>query len=103
MQVIDDVASLRLNSAGEPLEISLTRNLRQTGIMATLGYAYADAAATPNYSRTSSKNSSRGSAVGRAMRGGGTRTCWMMFEYCDKGILVVSGTGARIISHVEFA
>jgi hypothetical protein len=92
------VTSLRLNAAGEPLEISLTRDLRHTGVMATLGYAYADAAASPNYSKggcSSSSSSQRGSgdhgrSGKRSVVCGGTRTCWMLFEYCDKGVLAVS-------------
>lgn len=101
LQIIDDVTSLRLNSAGEPLEISLTRDLRHTGVMSTLGYAYADAAATPSFSKSgsSSRRSSAERSRGPGSFGsgsrfgqcGGTRTCWMVFEYCNKGVLGVSG------------
>lgn len=126
-QIVDDVTSLRLSPTGEPLEISLTRDLRQTGIMATLGYTYADAAATPSYTRRNGNSGGgssggnrrssfeRGSGGGRGSGGssglgsggagggcgggggggsrarlGGSRTCWMLFEYCNKGVLSVS-------------
>lgn len=79
-----------------PLEVSLTRDLRQPGLMTTLGYAYADAAATPNFSRAVGGGSAgSGSKYGwggmsAARNGGGTRTCWMLFDYCSKGVLAVS-------------
>jgi serine/threonine protein kinase len=70
------VSSLRLSASGEPLEVSLTRGLRQAGIMATLGYAYADAAASPAGARAPSRAAAP------------SRTCWMLFEYCNRGTLV---------------
>jgi hypothetical protein len=55
--------------------------------MATLGYAYADAAATPA-TTTISGGKARGRGGNRLL--GGTRNCWMLFEYCNKGVLAVS-------------
>lgn len=102
MQIIEDTASLRLAPTGEPLEVSLTRDLKQTGIMATLGYTYSDASAVP--ASTSMRASAAagggvrpqrpgaaGGGRGRAALRPGSRVCWMLFEYCDKGVLGVSG------------
>lgn len=103
-QIIDNVGSLQLSKGGEPLEVALTRNLKQTGIMATLGYTYSGAGAVPSPVTTTRTASTAGAAGGAGggfrgvsrssaalMRGGGGgRVCWMLFEYCDKGVLAVS-------------
>lgn len=76
MQIIDDVRSLKLNAAGEPLEAALTRDLHHLGMMRTITYAYSDATAAP---------------PGGAKKGcSGGSVCWMLLEHCDKGSVVVS-------------
>ncbi|WIA42087.1 hypothetical protein OEZ86_009363 [Tetradesmus obliquus] len=100
VKIIEDTASLRLAPTGEPLEVSLTRDLKQTGIMATLGYTYSDASAVPaSTSMRASAAAAGGGGVrpqrpgaagagrGRAALRPGSRVCWMLFEYCDKGVL----------------
>ena len=107
-QIIDDISSLKLTKAGEPLEISLTKNLKHTGIMSTLTYTYSDASAVPTTTTTKS-------AAGGRQRGGdsrlGRRVCWMLFEYCDKGVMAVSSPAVgnrplralpRLLAHMPF-
>jgi hypothetical protein len=57
------------------------------GVMATLGYTYSDSAAVPVMAAA-------GAGVGAAGRRSagrpGRQVCWMLFEYCDRGVLVVS-------------
>eukprot|EP00877_Chromochloris_zofingiensis_P005863 jgi/Chrzof1/152/Cz01g05090.t1_MAPK len=72
-QIIDDVRSLKLNPAGEPLEAALTKDLHHLGVMRTITYAYSDAAVAP------------GGGTGRNLHG--SRVCWMLFEYCNMGDL----------------
>jgi hypothetical protein len=103
VQIIEDTASLRLAKTGEPLEVSLTRDLKHTSIMSTLGHTYSDASAVPT--TTTTRAAAAGGAVrpqrpggaasaaggrGRAALRPGSRVCWMLFEYCDKGVLGVS-------------
>lgn len=93
-QIIDDISSLKLTKAGEPLEISLTKNLKHLGIMSTLTYTYSDASAVPTSSSKTGGSSRQRTLDTRP----GRRVCWMLFEYCDKGVLAV---GCSPISHSE--
>jgi hypothetical protein len=114
-QIIEDTASLRLAQTGEPLEVSLTRDLKHTGIMSTLGYTYSDASAVPvtTAARSATAAAAAGAGVVRPQRPGGaagvwgrgnraavrpgSRVCWMLFEYCDKGVLGVSSTAGSFV------
>jgi hypothetical protein len=60
--------------------------------MATLGYAYSDAALSPPFSTSGRRSMGQAGGAG----GGHRRTCWMLFEYMNKGMLVVSQPGWRL-------
>eukprot|EP00775_Hariotina_reticulata_P005278 gene5278-5513_t len=87
VKIIDDVSSLRLSPTGEPLEVSLTKDIKHMGVMATLGYTYSDSAAVPVMAAA---RAGSGAAGRRSAGRPGRRVCWMLFEYCDRGVLVVS-------------
>jgi hypothetical protein len=72
--------------------------------MSTLGYTYSDAAAVPTTTtahtaaataagvrpqRPGAAAAGVGGGRGRAALRPGSRVCWMLFEYCDKGVLGV--------------
>lgn len=89
-QIIDEIASLKLTKSGEPLEISLTKDLKHTGIMSTLTYTYSDASAVPTSTTAKTGSMAGGVCRQRAVDNRpGRRVCWMLFEYCDKGVLAV--------------
>ena len=69
LQVVRDVHKLKLDSCGQPLESTLTKDLKHPGIMRVLSHAWWVA-------------TDRGGSSGE-------QQCWMLLDYCDKGALVV--------------
>lgn len=79
-QIIDSIDLIARDARGNPLEVSLTRNLGHVNLMCTVTHAFGDAAAAP------------GGGVGCGGRGivvTGRTVCWMVFEHCDLGTVAV--------------
>jgi hypothetical protein len=74
-QIIDDIKTLRLDANGAPLEATLTQGLGHPNLMTTVGYNY----------------------TGADGCGSAAKTCWMMFEFCNKPCLVVSGRDQSLL------
>lgn len=68
VKVVRDVHKLKLDSCGQPLESTLTKDLKHPGIMRVLSHAWWVA-------------TDRGGSSGE-------QQCWMLLDYCDKGALV---------------
>lgn len=83
MQVVKDIHKLKLDSNGEPMEATSTRDLKHPSIMKTMAHAWWVA-------------SDRGGLSGE-------QQCWMILEYCDRGSVVVSRAGLLPVCPVTTA
>eukprot|EP00879_Flechtneria_rotunda_P004002 GHRR01004243.1.p1 GENE.GHRR01004243.1~~GHRR01004243.1.p1 ORF type:complete len:773 (+),score=221.32 GHRR01004243.1:1592-3910(+) len=90
VKIIDDIRNLRMTPSGEPLEISLTRNMKHMGIMSSISYTYSDAGEVPKMTTVQHgrSGSRKHAASANKVAAPAKSVCWMLFEYCDKGVLV---------------
>ncbi len=89
-QVVDDVDSMSCDENGIPVEASLSHSLsaqdlstqQHSGLLLSRHCEFVAANAVPKPRRLSGHSCSRTGSE-----------CWMLFDYCDKGCLLVSAGG----------